>query len=214
MPPIKHPSPIEAFGSLFLRAAEQQRIAQNPATYVTPDDLSRRIVALAGDARHSEGEARHLICADIAAAAARLALDAKSPEAVDALLSQHWQQRQEAVCAAVKVTPAMVDAEIADEDYHVPNGTTLTICTLTLANGYTVTGESACADPANFDIELGRDLAKGKAREKIFGLLAFRLRDEICSQQRRRSQAREVLKASATTHKDPLINSILTENGA
>lgn len=55
----------------------------------------------------------------------------------------------------------------------------LTFCVLVLRNGFTVTGESACASPENFDPELGRKIARQNAVQKIWPLLGFRLRDEL-----------------------------------
>ncbi|MEQ9722268.1 Gp49 family protein [Yersinia alsatica] len=48
----------------------------------------------------------------------------------------------------------MERVQVADLYHHFP-GTTVIICCLTLENGYTVTGESACASPENFDEEIG-----------------------------------------------------------
>ncbi|MFC5736918.1 Gp49 family protein [Sinirhodobacter huangdaonensis] len=80
---------------------------------------------------------------------------------------------------AARITPNMIDAEIVGEEYHVFPGSSLTICCLTLKNGFTVTGESACASPGNFDAEIGRKIAWGNAREKIWPLMGFRLRDQL-----------------------------------
>ena len=44
----------------------------------------------------------------------------------------------------------------------------LTFCVLVLRNGFTVTGESACASPENFDAELGRKIARQNAVQKIW----------------------------------------------
>lgn len=55
----------------------------------------------------------------------------------------------------------------------------LTFCVLVLRNGFTVTGESACASPENFDAEIGRKIARAKAIDKMWALLGFRLRDRI-----------------------------------
>lgn len=79
----------------------------------------------------------------------------------------------------IKITPEKVEAEICAEQYEFPVGTTLTICVLTLQNGYTVTGEAACVDPLMFDEEIGKKVARAKAVEKIWSLLAFSLRDHI-----------------------------------
>ena len=78
-----------------------------------------------------------------------------------------------------RVTPAMLEEEIASEAYYVWPGTTLTMCLLTLKNGFSVTGESACAVPANFDAELGRKIARENAKNKLWPLLGFRLRDAL-----------------------------------
>jgi hypothetical protein len=53
----------------------------------------------------------------------------------------------------------------------------LTFCVLILANGFTVTGESACASPENFDRDIGRKIARQNAAAKVWPLLGFRLRD-------------------------------------
>lgn len=81
---------------------------------------------------------------------------------------------------ARRITPGMLDAEIAAEDYHVFPGSCLTICALTMQNGFVVTGESACAIPANFDTEIGRKIREN-ARQKLWPLLGFRLRDQLTS---------------------------------
>ena len=55
----------------------------------------------------------------------------------------------------------------------------LTFCVLVLQNGFTVTGESACVSPANFDEEIGRKIARQNAVNKLWPLLGFSLRDAI-----------------------------------
>ena len=116
------------------------------------------------------------------------------------------QEIQSKGLTAPRVTPADIDAEIASERYfsaaegvqgayHArggvhPHGVSpsqqehqtlglMTFCVLVLRNGFTVTGESACASPENFDEELGRKIARQKAVEKIWPLLGFRLRDKL-----------------------------------
>lgn len=68
---------------------------------------------------------------------------------------------------APRLTPADIDARIVGEAYHVFPGTTLTVCALTLVNGFIVTGESAAASPENFDAEIGRQIARRNARRKF-----------------------------------------------
>lgn len=98
---------------------------------------------------------------------------------------------------APRVTPADVEASIASEVYftatdgwagaqdrgHVQDNPSaldlLTFCVLVLKNGFTVTGESACASPDNFNAEIGRRIARDKAIDKVWPLLGFRLRDRL-----------------------------------
>lgn len=55
----------------------------------------------------------------------------------------------------------------------------LTICVLVLRNGFTVTGESACASPENFDRKIGREIAYKNAREKIWVLEGYLLKERL-----------------------------------
>lgn len=108
------------------------------------------------------------------------------------------QEIQSKGLTAPRVTPADIEAEIAQTHYFtaadgvlgaaiddgVDNGSTaplglLTFCVLVLRNGFTVTGESACASPENFDAEIGRKIARQNAVTKIWPLLGFRLRDKL-----------------------------------
>jgi hypothetical protein len=57
--------------------------------------------------------------------------------------------------------------------------TLLTFCVLVLRNGFTVTGESACASPENFDAQIGRDIARKNAREKIWPLAGYALKEQL-----------------------------------
>lgn len=82
---------------------------------------------------------------------------------------------------APRLTPALIDAAIAKEQYHVFEGSQLTVCCLTLQNGFTVVGESACASPANFNAELGQKIAREKARDKIWPLEGYLLKDRLSS---------------------------------
>lgn len=89
------------------------------------------------------------------------------------------QEIQSKGLIAPRVTPQRIDQVIVAQDYHVFPGTTLTICCLTLANGFTVTGESACASPENFDVELGRKIARDNAKQKIWALEGYALRERL-----------------------------------
>jgi hypothetical protein len=55
----------------------------------------------------------------------------------------------------------------------------LTFCVLVLRNGFTVTGESACASPENFDPEIGRRIARENAVAKVWPLMGYELRSKL-----------------------------------
>lgn len=64
------------------------------------------------------------------------------------------------------------------KDYELPLSL-LTFCVLVLRNGFTVTGESACASPENFDAEIGRKIARANAVQKILPLMGYELRSKL-----------------------------------
>lgn len=55
----------------------------------------------------------------------------------------------------------------------------LTFCVLVLRNGFTVTGESACASPENFDAEIGRKIARENAVQKLWPLMGYELKSRL-----------------------------------
>ena len=116
------------------------------------------------------------------------------------------QEIQSKGLTAPRVTPADIEANIDSEHYFtasegrsgaLANETyvgrekptlgdgdllplqLLTFCVLVLRNGFTVTGESACASPENFDAEIGRKIARQNAVEKIWPLLGFALKERL-----------------------------------
>ena len=98
---------------------------------------------------------------------------------------------------APRVTPADIEANIVSEVYFtaadgcVGVGMTaekhlcpqslnlLTFCVLVLRNGFTVTGESACASPENFNAEIGRQVARENAVAKIWPLMGYALKSKL-----------------------------------
>lgn len=80
-----------------------------------------------------------------------------------------------------RIQPADVEAAIKSEKFLIEG--TLTICVLELQNGFRVTGESACADPANFNKAKGEELSRKDACEKIWPLLGYALRDKLYQEQ-------------------------------
>lgn len=55
----------------------------------------------------------------------------------------------------------------------------LTFCVLVLRNGFTVTGESACASPENFNAEIGRKIARENAIQKLWPLMGYALKEKL-----------------------------------
>ena len=93
--------------------------------------------------------------------------------------SQVEQEVQQKNLTATRVTPADIDACIVAEAYYIFPNTTVTVCCLTLKNGFAITGESACASASNFDAELGMKIARGNARDKIWALEGYSLRNRL-----------------------------------
>ena len=110
---------------------------------------------------------------------------------------------------APRITPADIEANIASEHFFtasegrmgaIDNDTyvgrempmpdnsdlkpleLLTFCVLVLKNGFTVTGESACASPENFDAEIGRKIARQNAVQKMWPLMGYALKEKLASE--------------------------------
>lgn len=77
------------------------------------------------------------------------------------------------------VTKDHIASRIATVEYHVLPNTTMTICVLTIENGFVVTGESACADPLNFNKEIGESIAYDNAFDKLWALEGYLLKERM-----------------------------------
>jgi len=77
-----------------------------------------------------------------------------------------------------KVTKDQMEKRIKNVE-HLTIGTTVTICNITLDNGYSVRGESACVDPRNFDAAIGQKLSYDDAFRKLWSLFGFMLAEDI-----------------------------------
>lgn len=131
----------------------------------------------------------------------------QSPCADDSAIEQEIQAKGK---TAPRILPADIEANIATEHYFtaddgvlgalidpmirkgdavtladVPDSQAplrlLTFCVLVLRNGFTVTGESACASPENFDAEIGRKIARQNAVNKIWPLMGYELRSKLAA---------------------------------
>lgn len=78
-----------------------------------------------------------------------------------------------------KITQELIDATIVSKTFIVlPDGVT-TICQLILKNGFSVLGSSACVDPTNFNLQMGRDIAFKNAQDKVWQLEGYLLKEEM-----------------------------------
>lgn len=79
---------------------------------------------------------------------------------------------------APRISPTQIDDTIKEFTYtNLPSGKCV-ICEITLQNGFTVRGESACVSPENFDQEIGNDIAFKNARDKIWQLEGYLLQEK------------------------------------
>lgn len=121
-----------------------------------------------------------------------------SPDTSDAGVERLIQTKGK---TAARVTPQDIERAITSEHYftaedgvgrankgQTSNGgknpaplSLLTFCVLVLRNGFTVTGESACASPENFDVQIGRAIARENAVQKIWPLLGYELRTKLAA---------------------------------
>lgn len=83
---------------------------------------------------------------------------------------------------APRVTPELIDSKIESVEFHVFKSTCLTVCCMRLKNGFTITGESACASPENFNAEIGERISMGNARNKIWALEGYLLKEYLYNQ--------------------------------
>lgn len=69
--------------------------------------------------------------------------------------------------------------QIIAEQFYIFPGTTMTVCCLTLKNGYNVVGTSAAASPENFDKSIGERIARDNARNQIWALEWYLLKSKL-----------------------------------
>lgn len=116
-----------------------------------------------------------------------------SPNNTDSSIERAIQDKG---LTAPRITPGALQDNIVSEwyinaaegvpvdDFHPPVPSAhplrlLTFCILVLRNGFTVTGESACASPENFDADVGRKIAHQNAVNKVWPLMGYALRNEL-----------------------------------
>jgi hypothetical protein len=116
----------------------------------------------------------------------------ESPRTDDGAIEQEIRAKG---LTAPRITPADIEANIVSENYFTAADAIagnsgqiateghplrlLTFCVLVLRNGFTVTGESACASPENFDAEIGRKIARENAINKVWPLMGYELKQRL-----------------------------------
>jgi hypothetical protein len=122
----------------------------------------------------------------------------QSPRTDDGAIEQEIRAKG---LTAPRVTSADIEANIASEHYFTADDgaqgafnrvdknfggiptpealSLLTFCVLVLRNGFTVTGESACASSENFDAEIGRKIARQNAINKVWPLMGYALKETL-----------------------------------
>lgn len=80
---------------------------------------------------------------------------------------------------APRLNPEYIKSLEVSADYYVFPNSTKTICNVTLKNGFTVSGESACASPENFDEDLGRKIAHDNAMNRVWELEGYLLKQRL-----------------------------------
>lgn len=112
--------------------------------------------------------------------AKRLTAPRVTPQDIEAnIVSEHYFTARDGRRGAVadgtyvgRERPQFGEADLAALDL-------LTFCVLVLRNGFTVTGESACASPENFNAEIGRKIARDNAVAKVWPLMGYELRSHL-----------------------------------
>lgn len=93
------------------------------------------------------------------------------------IASEHYFTGAEGLFGAECVRK--IRGEPVAEEFSPPALGLLTFCVLVLRNGFTVTGESACASPENFDAEIGMKIARQNAVAKIWPLMGYELKSRL-----------------------------------
>lgn len=84
---------------------------------------------------------------------------------------------------APRVTKESMTSRITNVEYH-RIGETVTICSITLNNGYSVRGESACVDPKNYNQKIGERISYDNAFQKLWTLFGFLLAEHLYSEKK------------------------------
>jgi len=80
---------------------------------------------------------------------------------------------------APRLTPDHIQKQIVNEEFHVFPNTMMTVCCLTLRNGFNTVGTSACVSPENFNAEIGIMVSRRNAIQEIWSLEGYLLKENL-----------------------------------
>jgi hypothetical protein len=86
---------------------------------------------------------------------------------------------QEKGLNAPRLSPTMIAEQVISEQYYIFPSTVLTVCCLTLKNGFNVVGKSAPVSAQNFNEEVGRTIARKDAMDQIWALEGYLLKSKL-----------------------------------
>ncbi len=78
-----------------------------------------------------------------------------------------------------RITPEFLQSKVASSEFTRLGGGTLTVCVLTTVNGYQLVGTSACADPVNYNQEIGEKVAFDNAFKQLWQLEGYVLKNNL-----------------------------------
>lgn len=102
------------------------------------------------------------------------------------IVSEHYFTAGEGLMASIQTTGTTPGWPTDDISTLIPKELDLlTFCVLVLRNGFTVTGESSCASPENFNADIGKRIARANAEQKIWPLMGYALKGQLFKEQAR-----------------------------
>lgn len=92
---------------------------------------------------------------------------------------------------SMPITREQIEARIETVEY-VAARDKLTLCSVTLDNGFIVSGEASCIDPAEFNSSVSQRMAYEDAVDKLWTYLGFMAREDAHRDQLDRRRALQV----------------------
>lgn len=94
------------------------------------------------------------------------------------LNQEQLNQKLDESPSSKRLTPDLLTSKIAKTEFHRLSET-LTVAVVTTVNGFQIVGKSACADPANYNQQIGEKVAYDDAFKQLWPLEGYLLREEI-----------------------------------